>query len=311
MNRSFNPMFLLLFGSLFNACGWLSASDPQPAERFNRAKGRIQKVAWQTADTPGPTQVWGFTLSSDAGLEVRGRLRAPKKEGAYPVAFVVAAYESGSQAIDIIEGCDDLAIVSIDYPIKDHSFSLTHLISDISDLRQEGIETVASILLTLDWLSMHPLSVDSSNITIVTVSFGTFTGIPAAALDPRASRLAVIQGGGDLSRVIAANSRRLGLPLPPRFMGWLSRRLLPEFEPNDYIGQVSPRPVVIFGAEDDAYFPEETTLSLYDHAGEPKEIVWRPGGGTSDSKKCRSSKTFPDSPCTNFTATSATRERHE
>lgn len=131
------------------------------------------------------------------------------------MAFLVAALETGRTVVDLIPRYDDLIVVSLDYPISVESITLGNALQEISALRQGGAQTVAGILLTLDWLLTLPV-VDVKDVTLIAVSFGVFTAIPAPAVDTRITRLVILQGGGDLSRVISANAARLGLPLPPK-----------------------------------------------------------------------------------------------
>ena len=50
--------------------------------------------------------------------------------------------------------------------------------------------------------------------------------------------------------------------------------VLSPFEPNRYIHDVAPRPLLMVNSPGDLLFPDESARSLFDHAGEPKEIVW-------------------------------------
>lgn len=275
---------VLILGILLGGCGLFDepAGKP-PIEEFKQAKGRLGMASYQIVSQDALTRTYDFRLGDDAtGQIINGRFRVPQKHGKYPVVFVLAAFESGKDVVDLLEGCDGLAIVSIDYPIQQPDLSLLNLVPQLTALHDQGVESVGHILLTLDWLAgtpphETPEEMDSKNLTVAAVSFGTFTAIPAAAMDPRVSRLAVIQGGGDLPAIVEANAARLQLPLPPIAMGWLARRYLSDFEPNRYIGMMSPRPVVIFASENDTDFPRATTQSLLDHAGDPKQIFWHPG----------------------------------
>jgi hypothetical protein len=139
-------------------------------------------------------------------------------------------------------------------------------------MRSMAERTVRNIHLALDWLTQLP-EVDTSDVTLVAVSFGVFTGVPAAAADRRVKRLAVVQGGGGIDGVIAANSERLGIGLPSWLAGKLGQGLLSDFEPNDHVGGFAPRPFVMVSAGSDRFFPAESVRSLYEAAREPKEWI--------------------------------------
>jgi len=64
------------------------------------------------------------------------------------------------------------------------------------------------------------------------------------------------------------------MPLPARISGWIGGLFLSRFEPNRYIGDFSPRPLLMVNSPGDMLFHDEPARSLYEHAGEPKEIVW-------------------------------------
>jgi hypothetical protein len=50
-----------------------------------------------------------------------------------------------------------------------------------------------------------------------------------------------------------------------------------EFTPEQWIGQVAPRPVVMLNATGDEKIPRRSVDILFAAAGEPKELVWLPG----------------------------------
>jgi fermentation-respiration switch protein FrsA (DUF1100 family) len=173
----------------------------------------------------------------------------------------------------MISGFDSVIVFGMDYPFKgEMDFSGWKSIATALALREAGYKTIPQLLLCLDWLCTLP-EVDTSNITIAAVSFGVFTAIPAAVLDQRVDHLVVIQGGGDLYSVFSANAERLKFPLPPFLAGWVGMIILAPFEPNDYIGKLSPRPFLLVSGESDKLFPISSVQSLFDHAKEPKEWI--------------------------------------
>lgn len=135
------------------------------------------------------------------------------------------------------------------------------------------MKTIPSMLLALDYLTAYP-NVDTNDVAVATVSFGTFVGVPVAVLHPKVNRLIVVQGGGDIAAIVSANAERLEMPLPPKISGWLGELFLLLFEPNRYIADLSPRQLLMVSSPGDLLFPDESARSLYDHAKEPKEIIW-------------------------------------
>jgi len=92
-------------------------------------------------------------------------------------------------------------------------------------------------------------------------------------MEKQVDRLVIVQAGGDMSKIIAANADRLGLAVPGWLAGWLGGWILAPFEPNRYIGAFAPRPVLVVSGETDALFPQTSVQSLYDHANQPKEWI--------------------------------------
>jgi dienelactone hydrolase len=243
-------------------------------ERFLHRKVKLSSIKNTPIDSTSSTITYDVQFTSDKKDTIRGRIRKPIAEGInYPLAFLVVGVETGREVVNMISGFDSVIVFGMDYPFKgEMDFSSWKSITTALALREAGYKTIPQLLLCLDWLSTLS-EVDTSNITIVAVSFGVFTAVPAAALDRRVDRLVVIQGGGDLYSVFSANAERLKFPLPPFLAGWLGMLMLAPFEPNDYIEKFSPRPFLLISGESDALFPTSSVQSLFDHAKEPKEWI--------------------------------------
>jgi hypothetical protein len=218
-----------------------------------------------------------FTLRGSNGLIVRGRLRIPTRgRPPYPAALIASGIETGHLVIEMLDERPSIIVMAIRYPYDGElDFSGLKGISTLLELRKAGMKTIPSLLLALDYLSDLP-DVDTNNVAVATVSFGTFVGVPAAVLHPRVKRLIVVQGGGDIASVVAANAHRLEMPLPPEVSGWMGGLFLKPFEPNSYITDFAPRQLLMVNSPGDLFFPDESARSLFDHAREPKELVWHP-----------------------------------
>lgn len=241
---------------------------------FRERKGVLEKSEIIKSSSGEKTITHDFKLVNSKGDTVFGRIRLPRAaQGTYPVAFLVVGVETGKDVVDMIEGYDNAIVVGIDYPFAGRfDFTGWNAIRTTFSLRETGFTMVPDILLCLDWLFAHPL-VDTSDVTLVAVSFGVFTGIPAAVADERVKRLAVVQGGGDLATIIAASSERLNVTMPFWLAGLLGSWILAPFEPNRYVGSFAPRRLLIVSGGSDVFFPRSSVKSLYDHAREPKEWI--------------------------------------
>lgn len=242
-------------------------------EKFRQQKGELEqsRVLIRGADSVTVTQ--DFVLTNNRNDTIVGRIRVPRADGKFPAVILVAGVETGKDVVGMIEGHKDVIIVGIDYSLTvSYDVSRWSAIRTAFALRKTGFRMVPRVLLCLDWIFAHPL-VDTSDVTLVAVSFGVFAGVPAAVADPRLKRLVVVQSGGDLYTIVAASSKSLRIPLPSWFAGWIGSWILAPFEPNRYIGAFAPRPLLIVSGESDAFFPRSSVQSLYEHAGEPKEWI--------------------------------------
>jgi hypothetical protein len=238
-------------------------------------KGALISAETREVARDSLTRTSDFTLKGSKGLTVRGRLRIPRRGRApYPAVLIAPGIETGQLVIGLLDEQPSVIVMAIQYPYTGElDFSGLKAVSTLLELRRAGMKTIPSMLLALDYLVSCP-EVDTSDVAVATVSFGTFVGVPAAALHVRVKRLIVVQGGGDIASVIAANAKRLEMPLPPGLSGLLGGLFLRPFEPNRYIADLSPRPLLMVDSPGDLLFPDESARSLFNHAREPKELVW-------------------------------------
>jgi len=242
-------------------------------EEFREEKGVLVQSQILETDSSDVTVTQDFALTNDRSDSVVGRIRLPRAEGKFPAVMLVVGVETGKDIVGMIEGHENIIVVGIDYPVAvSYEVGRWSALRTALALRKTGFEMIPRILLCLDWLFTHPL-VDTSDVTLIAVSFGVFTGVPAAVADARVKRLVVVQAGGDLYTVVAASSKSLRVPLPSWLAGCVGSWILAPFEPNRYIGAFAPRPLLIVSGESDVFFTRSSVESLYEHAGEPKEWV--------------------------------------
>ncbi|HEX9828700.1 MAG TPA: hypothetical protein VGB10_00695 [Bacteroidota bacterium] len=245
---------------------------------FLERKGEVEGMELTLVGDSALTTTYDFLLRSTSGDSISGRLRLPKGEGPFPAALLCVGIETGKEVIGMIEGQDSVALVAVNYPFEgEMDFRGWSAVGTTFRLRSMAFRTVPLLLTCLDWMFQHK-RIDRSDVTVVSVSFGVFTGLPAAVIDQRVKQAAVVQAGGDLSGVIASNAERVGVPVPAWLAGWLGGAILAPFEPNKYVPYLMPRRLLMVNGEGDTMFPKESALALYDEAREPKELVWHTSG---------------------------------
>ncbi|MBI4548595.1 MAG: hypothetical protein HY707_11475 [Ignavibacteriae bacterium] len=243
-------------------------------EDLFKQKGTLLNALIDSITVNDTTIVANVLLINDRNDTIHGRIRYPNTTGKrFPLAILVVGIETGREVVEMIKGYNNVIVFGINYPFRGQfDFSDWKALPTTFALRKAAFKTVAHLLLSLDWLSSQPF-VDTTDITMVAVSFGVFTAAPTAAIDSRIDRLVVVQAGGNIAEVIGANADRLGIFLPSWLAGWIAAHILHPFEPNDFIGDVAPRPLLLISGEADTFFPESSVKSFYEHARQPKEWV--------------------------------------
>ncbi len=220
------------------------------------------------------TRTFDFLLHSTKEDSISGRIRIPKAQGSFPAALLCVGIETGKEVIAMIEGHDSVLLMAVDYPFEgEWDFRGWAAVGTTFRLRTMAFRAIPLLLNCLDWL-LQQQEVDANDVTVVAVSFGVFTGVPAAVIDQRVKQLVVVQAGGNLSAVIASNAERLGAPVPSWLAGFLGSAILAPFEPNKYVPSLSPRFLFMINSEGDKLFPKESAESLYENARQPKELIW-------------------------------------
>lgn len=260
---------ILLLPSLLSAQSYYNFRDG-----FLDRKGRIETMELSYVEETPTTRTFDFRLTSTADDSLNGRIRMPRGGGPFPAALLCVGLETGKEVIDMIEGQDSVMLMASDYPFEgEWNFRGWAAVGTTFGLRSAGYRTVPLLLNCLDWLFEQD-AVDKNDVTVVAVSFGAFTGVPAAVLDERVKQLVVVQAGGNLAGVIAHNSERWGVAMPSWLAGWLGGGILAAFEPTKYIRHLAPRKLIMINGEGDSFFTRQSAEALYNTANDPKEIIW-------------------------------------
>lgn len=250
------------------------------AEELLRRKGELVDVASAVTDSgPGHT-IHDFVIRSSSGLEVRGRLRLPDDAGPHDpraAVLVLGGIQRGGDAITLIRDSLPQVGAALWYPEELDAEDAADALRNLEGLKEVAWDIPASVLLTLDYLVTLP-SVDPDRLALVGASFGGFFAPAAAATDPRIANLGLLYAGGDLGALLAGH---LDDELPPAaaILGAeLAVLRLQRLEPIRYVGDVSPRPVLLVNGLYDDLILRESARALIRATGHPRDVVWLPTG---------------------------------
>ena len=119
------------------------------------------------------------------------------------------------------------------------------------------IQTVKDVQRSFDFL-VDQVGIDANRIGLVGFSRGAVIGAIAGGIEHRLAATALLYGG---------------------HFDALETGHLPAACPANYIGRISPRPLLMVNATQDTDFVRETSvLPLYNLAKPPRKIVWTEGG---------------------------------
>jgi uncharacterized protein len=138
-------------------------------------------------------------------------------------------------------------------------------------------QTVADLRRGLDYLETVP-EVDAKRIGFYGVSMGGMMGALAAGLDTRFRAPVLVVAWGDYGTLLE-NSDQLkqataGTLLTPE----LVRQFMADVDPVNFVGHISPRPVLMQNGKTDTLIPPAAAEPLHKAAKEPKTVRWYPGG---------------------------------
>jgi len=246
-------------------------SAPSLLER----KGRITGATLTPAGEDSTSLLHELTLQSSTGLEVRALLRLPRaSRPPYPAAVIVGGIKRGRKVVTA-PGLDTIArhavIVSPDYPIHPRRWSVLRL-------RPAAFDTVAEVLLLLDYLESRP-DVERHRLFLVGGSMGAVVVTVAGGVDPRPAAVVALYGGARLGPLVAHTLENPAQDVPyshwrALLVGHTLAWLLMPLDPERYAPAISPRPFLMLNGSEDSLVPRASVLALYEAARPPKELIW-------------------------------------
>jgi hypothetical protein len=254
--------------------------DPTP--RFYARHGPIAGVTQSVVEQVGGHDVQTVHLQSASGLAVDFTVKSPPRTPGMrrPLAIILGGHRTGRDAVKLIDDTHGLIVAALSYPFtgNDRVKGLA-VLREVPALRRGILDTPPAIMLALDQLLARP-DVDPSRVELIGVSLGAPFAVIAGALDRRVTRVWSVHGAGDLRTLLDFSLRRsIGFAPLRAVVADLAYVAAsgPRIAPERWVGRIAPRPFVMINAEGDERLPRGAILSLYEAAGEPKQLVWMPG----------------------------------
>ncbi len=250
-------------------------------------KGHLVAAALRPAGEDAVSLRWELRLRSSTGLDVHALLRVPRETRPPYAGTVLLGGLKRGRRIVLADGLDAIArravLVSPDYPLpsRRHASPAMRLVGRAVSLRSAAFDTVAEVLLLLDYLESRP-DIERQRLFLVGGSLGAEVVTVAGGIDPRPAAVVALYGGAPVSRLVAATLEpdvRSGRY--PRWIAGLAGHalawLLVPLEPARYVGGIAPRPLLMINGTDDRLVPRDSVMTLYDAARPPKELQWHAG----------------------------------
>lgn len=244
---------------------------------FIRTKGSIVNITSEPIAENSSFKTEHFQIETSGGFKLNGYLKIPvQTTGKYPMFIILGGLFTGKDVIGLVDDIPDtepVITLSIDYPYEgEKRLSWYKLILALPAIRRAALNCVRGILLSVDMLSNRK-EVNPDRIYLVGISFGAFFGMAAAACDSRIKSVASLYGGGKIDKLATVNLP-FKLGVINNLIGKIAQWIALPVEPLQYAKYISPRPLLVVGGSDDEKFPRDCAQSLYDCAGNPKDILW-------------------------------------
>lgn len=257
--------------------------------RFARTAGELIAVrdSLPLAGGEAGAPVTEVTLVSDTGLEVRARIRSVGHNDGVrrPAMIVLGGYKLGSGVVEVPDTTGGVVLASLEYPfdLRDRPRGAAWA-REALRIRGQMVETPSAVLLLAQYLYVRG-DVDPDRVSILGASLGAPFAVAAAATDRRLAGVVLLDGGGDIGRLMEGVLEREVPRWAVRPLAEVTALLLAPLEPTRYAEALAPRPLLMLNAEGDEAIPRASALALYHAARRPKQIAWRATGHVALSEE--------------------------
>lgn len=252
---------------------------PDPVPGYFKRKGQLSGIEETARWRDGRDEYRELRLKSSSGLEVELSIRMPQHaDGPRPLILILGGRRTGRDAVKLIDDSHGVAVAAISYPWQDNDREISNLklLLHFRRLQRAILDTPPALMLAADYLLSLP-EIDPQRVELVGVSLGAFFVAVPGALDTRFKRIWLVHGAGQPEQVLAHGLRKV---IRSEWLRRLGGRLLGlltashHFRPEEWVGRISPRPVIVISARHDEAFPPETIQALHQALQEPSEVIW-------------------------------------
>ena len=244
---------------------------------YRKRHGVLVQSTLERVDHDPLSEKFWVSLQSSSGLTVRCGLLVPgHATQRYPAIILLGGKQTGRYAINYATDVRDAIVIAADYPYEPRgSYTLPRFLADAPAIRRALLDMVPSLMLIVDYLAQRP-DVDTNKLILLGYSFGA-PFVPAfISVDRRPTAVAMVYSGGNLFSLIRHNARRYESSLVSELVAAIGGLLVRPLEPLRYVDRIAPIPLIMINGEEDQMIPRSNTMELYNHAREPKTLIWLP-----------------------------------
>ncbi len=217
-------------------------------------------------------KLFNISFTSVHHQKVTGLLSLPKNTTA-PSPVVILMHGLGDhKAVDYVEFGNQFflkngyAVLRLD--ISDHGdrkkdvyeFDFTGKYSYWS--RNVISQTVFDLRRAVDFIESRE-ELDAEQIGYFGISLGGIIGTVVCGVERRIKVPVIVLAGGQLD-----------LLFEEKITSSEAKNFVSFIDPMNFVGQISPRPLLMINAKNDEVIPPEMSKLLFEKAKEPKEIIW-------------------------------------
>ncbi len=164
---------------------------------------------------------------------------------------------------DSILSSKGFAVFRIDFAMHGERIKKKYKFKGVDYTLRDAIkQTVFDLRCGLDYLETRS-DIDTSKTGYVGISLGGVAGTVFCGVDDRVEVAVICIAGGGLRAMSGVDG----------FGDEITSMMAP-IEPLNFVGKISPRPLLFINAEDDEVIPKPMAMLLHSKADEPKEIIW-------------------------------------